>query len=213
MPPVGKKPQFFRVRKFLPQNRVQQQRIPLPKLEYRPIRMMRRDVIIRGRLKLRPEWYTLHRRFFPGDRINLQNDPLEDRAMPEWMVKGYLEERIIYKELLKRRFVPGIDFTFQSSAEGGRTELGGIVVDFLLEFHRLIIQVDGPTHQTVIGRARDREQAGVLASMGFTVISIHTDLIHDAGQLEDWFRQHVDPGVVDIQDPFETFTDEVIAYG
>ena len=188
-------------------------RIKIPPILFRPIRIARRDVVLRGKLRPRPEWFTLHRRTPPGQQKVSEMDPLEMRAIPHEVVKGYLEERIIYMELLKRHYVPGIDFTFQSTAEGGRQELGGIVVDFLLEHHRLVIQVDGPTHQTHIRKAKDREQRMILASMGFTVVSVDLPTIHDAGRLEQWFRQHVDWGALNIQDPFDTYTDEIANYG
>lgn len=213
MPITGKRPQIFRIRKYLPANRVQQWRIKVPAPPYRPIRMMRRDVIKRGMLKWRPEWYTLHRRMFPGTRTTSKINPLELRAIPENIVKGFLEERIIYLELVKRGFVPGIDFTFQTSLEGGRIEMGGLVADFVLEDQRLILNPIGPTHYTTIGKAKDREQAAILASMGFTVIFIPLRIVHDADLLEEWFRRFIDPGGVSILDPFDTYTDDVVSWG
>jgi very-short-patch-repair endonuclease len=127
-------------------------------------------------------------------------------------VKGTLPERIVFKELLKRQYVEGIDFNFQSSKEGGRSELGGIVVDFLLEFHRIALQVQGPTHDTHIRKAKDREQASTLASMGFTMIELPTRIIDDPHLLEAWFRKHLDWGVISILDPFDTYVDEPVSY-
>ena len=213
MPISGRKPQFYRVKKFLPKNRVQQERIKIPQPIYRPLRMNRRDVVRRGELKSKPfEGYPVHRRQYPG-RTVVGPDVDEMRAIPEAVVKGNLPERIIYLELLKRNYVEGIDFTFQSSKDGGRVELGGIVVDFFLELDRLVIQVDGPTHDTHIRKAKDKEQEGVLASMGFTVLRIKTIIIDDPGQLEAWFRRHIDPGRVSILDPFDTYRDEAGGYG
>jgi very-short-patch-repair endonuclease len=209
MPTTGKKAQIYRIKKFWPVNRIQEQRIENPRITYRPLRMERRDVVQRGKLKQAPDWWSMHRRGPGGMPKTFTDDPNEMRAVPKSVVKGTLPERIIYAELLKRQYVPGIDFTFQSSREGGRTELGGIVVDFLFEFHRIALEVQGPTHDTVIGKARDREKANTMASMGFTVIPISTDVIDSPMQLEMWFRQHLDWGVVSILDPFETYTDEV----
>jgi len=174
--------------------------------------MERRDVVLRGTLKQSPDWWTLHRRIFPGDMVKIPGDPDEVRAVPEAIVPGFLQERIFYLELVKRNYVPGIDFDFQSSAEGGRNELGGIVVDFFFEFLRLAVNVQGPTHDTVIRKAKDKEQAQVLASMGITILGIDTDVIDNPHTLEMWFRRHLDPGVVNIQDPFDTYVDEPVSY-
>ena len=196
----GKKPQVFKIRIFLPQNRVQQERIKIPQPQYRPLRMERRDVIMRGLLKESPDWWTLHRRGV-GGRTQVGPDQEEARAVSKSVIKGTLPERIIYAELIKRGYVPGIDFDFQSSAEGGRNELGGMVVDFLFEFLRIALRVQGPTHDQHIRIAKDREQESILMSMGFHVLDVDTDVIANAFQLEQWFRQHLDPGGVLIDDP------------
>ena len=200
MAPKGKKPQIFKIRIILPQNRVQQERIRIPQPQYRPIRMRRRDVIIRGLLKESPDYWTLHRRGVSG-RTQVGPDQEEARAISEDVIKGTLPERIIYLELIKRGYVPGIDFDFQSSAEGGRNELGGLVVDFVFEFLRIALRVQGPTHDLHIRIAKDREQESILESMGFHVLDIDTDVIANAFILEQWFRQHLDPGGVLIEDP------------
>ena len=209
MPTTGRPPKIFKVRRFMPKNRVQQERIKIPQPFYRPLRMNRRDVVQRGLLKQSPDWYVLHKRGVPG-RKYVGVDPADElRAIPESMVTGNLPERIIYMELVKRGYVEGIDFSFQKSAEGGRNELGGIVADFVMEFHRIILQVDGPTHDTHIRKAKDREQESVLVSMGFSVLHLRTQVIDNPLMLEQWFRRHLDPGVVNILDPFDTFVDEV----
>lgn len=213
MPTTGKKPLNFRIKKYLPQNRVQQERITVPQVTYRPLRMERRDVVNRGLLKQSPDWYTLHRRIFPSTMVQIPGDPDEARAMPESVVSGTLPERIVYLELIKRGYVEGIDFTFQSAKEGGRNELGGLVVDFVLEFHRIALQVQGPTHDTFIRKAKDREQASILASMGFTMLELSTKIIDDPHQLEMWFRRHLDPGVVSILNPFDTYVDDEVGGG
>ena len=201
MPTTGKKPQFFRIKRYLPQNRVQQRRIGSDPLEYRPIRMMRRDVVIKNLLKKAQVWFKLHRRFIKGRKIlKTATDIQEERAIPEYLVKGTLPERIVYLELVKRHFVPGIDFDFQSSIEGGRAEFGGLVADFVLEKYRLIINPLGPFHFSTIGHARDREQESILASLGFTVIFLELFIIESPFLLEQWFRQYIDPGFVSIID-------------
>ena len=86
MAPKGKKPQIFKIRIFLPQNRVQQERILIPQPQYRPIRMRRRDVVIRGLLRESPDWWTLHRRGAPG-RTQVGADQEEARAVPKSVIK------------------------------------------------------------------------------------------------------------------------------
>lgn len=58
----------------------------------------------------------------PGDVPNTAE--IGTATLPEWLVWWYLTR--------KRRMIPGVDFQFQSSYFGGRRELGGLVVDFLL---------------------------------------------------------------------------------
>ena len=211
MPTTGKKSQFFKIRKFLPANRVQQEKVEVPQPFYRPLRMRRRDVVLRGALKMAPDWWSMHRRGPGGMPKTVEGDPDEYRAIPESVVKGTLPERIIYLELIKRNYVPGIDFTFQSSLEGGRSELGGLVVDILMEFHRVAIEVQGPTHDTHIQKAKDNEKEATLASMGFSMLRIDTDIIDSPLLLEQWFRQHLDPGAISILDPFDTYVDEPLS--
>lgn len=190
--PERKRPQIFRVKRYLPANRVQQQRIKIPQPPYRPLRMDRRDVVQRGKLRASPDWWTLHRRGVRRRRVG--GDPEEKRAMPKIYLMGSLPERIVYMELIKRGYSAGIDFDFQSSQAGGRIELGGMVVDFLFEYRRIALRVQGPTHETHIRQAKDREQESILVSMGFAVLDLPVDTIMNSMLLEEWFRQHLDPG-------------------
>jgi very-short-patch-repair endonuclease len=212
MPISGKQPKFFRIKRYLPQNRVQQQKIELPQPVYRPIRMERRDVVLRGLLKQSPDWWSLHRRGPGGMSKVSDEDPDEARAISKGVIKGTLPERIVYLELIKRNYIEGLDFTFQSSKEGGRQELGGIVVDFLFEFYRIALEVQGPTHDTHIQKAKDNEKESILASMGFTMLRLSTKVIDNPLLLEAWFRQYLDPGAVSILDPFDTYVDEPVSY-
>lgn len=96
-------------------------------------------------------------------------DPLENRAVPISEVYGSLEERIVYKELLRRKE----HFTFQSSMMGGRLELGGLVADFVLPERRMIIQVQGTIwHEPYPMRVRDALQASVFQNLGYDVVYI-----------------------------------------
>ncbi|RPI49477.1 MAG: DUF559 domain-containing protein, partial [Deltaproteobacteria bacterium] len=111
---------------------------------------------------------TIHRRGPRRQKIGL--DYQESRAKQG--IKGTLIERIFYKALEQRGYVPGSDFDFQSSLLGGRLVMGGIVADFLLPYKRLVINIQGPTHATWIRAAKDQEQRELLESMGYTTLEI-----------------------------------------
>lgn len=163
------------------------QRIVLGQNPERPIVVRRRSVIRRSALKDNPSWWILHRRGFRRPRVGV--DPLEARAVAKDMIKGTLPERIVYRWLINHYFVPNVDFDFQSSLEGGRLELGGIVVDYMFTYHKLIIQVDGPTHfQHGRGR-KDDEQRMILEAMGYRVEALAMDLIYDEPRFEDEMRR------------------------
>jgi hypothetical protein len=85
--------------------------------------------------------------------------------------------------------VDGIDFSFQSSLEGGRLELGGIVVDFLFPLIQLVIQVQGPTHTQFLRMKKDEEQRQILAAMGLTVTDLYEDEIYNEPVFESKIRQ------------------------
>ena len=63
-------------------------------------------------------------------------------------------------------------------------ELGGIVADFLFRNMRIVLAVQGPTHQTPLRIKKDVEQDSALAEMGYTSYPIEEDLIYDAGRLD-----------------------------
>src|SRR3972149_10674891 len=151
-----------------------------------------RPVLVPGGDALRPsgkdpQWFVMHRR---GVRRPLVGeDPLEARAVSEAVFNGFLHERIMYAFLVKLGFQPGVDFTAQSSLEGGRLELGGLVADFLFFNMRLIIRVQGPYHSGFLQGKKDEEQKGILEEMGFTVIDIGIDTIASEYSLEEWGRR------------------------
>lgn len=96
-------------------------------------------------------------------------EDLERRAVPLSQVYGSLEERIVYKELVKRQ----IPFSFQSSFQGGRTELGGMVADFVLRDRPLIINPLGWIwHSGTANRVRDEVQNDILRRYGYEVLMI-----------------------------------------
>ena len=185
-------PERFRRRPVPLQRRIRGgggRRIVLPQPEKRPLDIHRRDLVIRELISPDPWWFTLHRR--GPRREDVGGDPREARAVPEEQVRGTLPERIFYLALIRvMHFMPDADFDFQSSLQGGRLELGGIVSDFLFPEQRIIVNVQGPTHDRFWVGAKDKEQRGILEEMGYTVWDIQDDEIYDEFVLEDWLRRH-----------------------
>ncbi len=191
MPPVRRRPIYFRFKSFTPANRRQQERIRIPQPKHRPVRVWTHDGIKRELAREpSPDWYTLHRKGIRRPRVGIPIN--EQRAVSESVVRGTLPERIMYLELIKRHWVPGLDFDFQSSQEGGRGELGGIVVDFLFRDWRIALRVQGYTHQRVIQVKKDEEQQQTLASYGFDVVDIQVKTVLNAAATEQWFRKKMD---------------------
>ena len=133
-------------------------------------------------------WFTLHRKGVRRQLVGV--DPLEARAVPETQVRGYLHERILWKFLVTNlRLSVNSDFTFQSSFEGGRAELGGMVADFLFFNWRMVVNVKGPTHYMFLQSKKDEEQEGILSEMGFVVHYIELKTIESEYLLEEWSRR------------------------
>ena len=168
-----------------------QKRIILPQSKYRPLKLTKRDAVKREFFAEDDRWFVQHKR---GVRRPLVGeDPLEARAVSEIQVPGFLHERIVYKKLTDRRLVPGgVDFSFQSSFDGGRNVLGGIVVDFLFFSRRIVIRVQGPQHNENLQRQKDDQQQALLAEMGYTTLDLDIETIADANQLEAWMRKYID---------------------
>src|SRR5512146_313230 len=104
-------------------------RIGMGQPAWRPIHVSNKSFIKRTGPKgihLSPWWWMWHRRGFYRRKVGA--DQLEARAVSKELVHGTLPERIVYQWLVNANYVPGADFSFQSSMEGGRLELGGIVV-------------------------------------------------------------------------------------
>lgn len=133
-------------------------------------------------------WFVEHRRGIHRPQVGI--DPLEARAVPESQVRGWLHERIVWLYLAQQlHLVPGIDFDFQSSQQGGRIELGGLVVDFLFPLIKIVIQVQGPQHYATLGQKKDEEQAQILAEMGYTVYYLDIKVIEDEMRFEEWMKR------------------------
>lgn len=163
-------------------------KIHIPQPEFKALQLNKRDVVKWEDINLEMDWFTLHKR--GPRRAKVGEDPLEARAVPHDYIKGTLPERIVYYYLTNYlKFHAGIDFDFQSSMEGGRMQLGGLVVDFLFPYMRIIIQVQGPTHDTFLRKAKDNQQIDDLAKMGFTVYELEDSIIYDEFLLEEWMRR------------------------
>lgn len=96
-------------------------------------------------------------------------------TLPEWYVYQHLTA--------KRRLIPNLDFIFQSSLEGGRMELGGLVLDFELPGRigakGLVINVQGEAwHRYSTGqRAKDLLDKIRLTALGYHVVYVNEDAI------------------------------------
>jgi len=136
----------------------------------------------RPRVHARPRW---------GVRTSYDRESaIEARATKD--VRGSLEERIFYQALVNWGFIPGVDFTFQTSLLGGRAELGGLVADFIIEIPKIIINPTSVWHtMTLANIRRDDDQAAILASMGYTVIYLDPNIIHNQTALDLWISNNI----------------------
>lgn len=142
-----------------------------------------------------PRDFTLRKR---GLRRPVEDD-LERRAVSKERVIGTLPERIIYKELLRRR----ITFDFQSSLLGGRQKLGGMVADYILylPLGTIILRIQTQYfHTTHEAKLKDDEQRAVLESLRdpisgkyFIVYDVWDYIVYDAHRLNDWLNRVLSP--------------------
>jgi hypothetical protein len=85
-----------------------------------------------------------------------------------------------------------VDYSFQSSLQGGRLEAGGCVADFIIfpyTTKQFVLNVQGETHDDFLRSAKDREQNATLESMGFKVFEIDMDVVYDVYLFEDFMRK------------------------
>lgn len=174
--------------RFKPPRPKTEKRILIPQPPERPLHFQARGLIRKELLSKDPWWFTYHRRGVRRPYVG--GDLLEARAVPHGQVRGTLPERIVYRALMEVvHLIPGPDFDMQSSLQGGRIELGGIVADFIFPLLRMVIQVQGPTHTEYLRVQKDREQTLALEEMGYQVYNIWEDTIYDEYKLEDWLRK------------------------
>ena len=81
-------------------------------------------------------------------------------------------EDILWEELRANRFF-GYAFRRQ-------VPFGTYVADFACHDVKLIIEVDGPSHATTDGRAKDRARDRFLESEGYRVLRVRNDEVVDA---------------------------------
>ncbi len=159
---------------------------------HRPTTLVRRQK--RGATKwelIRQKRPRVHARTAWGVRTRFDVDAAkENRAQQD--IKGSLEERIFYKALISWGFADGIDFTFQTSVLGGRAELGGLVADFLFPLPMVIVNPTSVWHtMTLENIRRDDDQTAILASMGYLVLYLDPNIIHDQDALDFWVSRNI----------------------
>ena len=76
-----------------------------------------------------------------------------------------------------------------SSMDGGRVEIGGLVADFIIFHLRLILNPMGPTHETFIRKAKDEENEMTYAEFGYTQEAIPEAKVYDEAYFEAWMRK------------------------
>jgi len=164
-------------------------RIVMPGIPRRPLRFQTRSLIRHSAIRGENVWWmNVHRRGLTRQRVG--QDALEARAVPHSLVPGYVDERILYAALVNLfHFVPGVDFLYQTSQEGGRMEMGGLVADFLFPILRVVINPLGPQHYQFRNMAKDEEQISALAEMGYQVYMPDQEVILDEYALEDFLRR------------------------
>lgn len=166
-----------------------ERRLVTPQPVMRPLRFQIRSIVKDEYVHpTSPWWFIIHRR--GPSQPEIGEDPLEARATPKGAIRGTLPERIIYRSLVEDHHqVPGIDFSYQSSLQGGRLDTGGIVADFLFPYLRIIINPTGPTHNETLRIYKDKEQVMALAELGYTVYFIEEGKVYDEAYFNNWIRQ------------------------
>jgi very-short-patch-repair endonuclease len=170
-----------------PGKRAKQQRIHIPQPVERPFGIHGKDLVQWENLRPQEDDFTLHKRGIY--RPKLEEDVRERRAVPHSERRGTLPERIVLKYVIEKLHMQeGYDFTFQTSMDGGRMEMGGIVADFVFEPLKLILNVQGSTHKEYLRGRKDEEQENILADMGYTLEAIWEDTIYNEYLFDDRMR-------------------------
>jgi|TARA_R100000093_G_scaffold59983_2_gene31588 hypothetical protein len=90
---------------------------------------------------------------------------------PDWWraIGGSEPEYYVYRALIRRGLTEGSDFTYQSKQAGGRTQLGGAIVDFLLVFPPIGINVQSLYWHTTEAQQRSHDQTVQSLIEGFGI--------------------------------------------
>lgn len=163
-----------------------QRRIKIPQPAYRPIHVIATRP---HRIPTKPTALRVHRRGPFRTKVG-PADRQEFRAVQN--IRGTLPERIMYKALMQHGYRPNVDFDFQTSLLGGRLSLGGIVADFIFQYRRIIVQIQGPTHAQFIRQAKDAEQRELLEAMGYKSLECPMETVMNASKLDVWIRKNID---------------------
>lgn len=95
-----------------------------------------------------------------------------------WGLGGSLPEYIVWEYLVTRKgWRPGIEFVYQASFIGGRTQYGGFVADFLIRPGNMIWNVQGLRYHLTQtkDRAADIVAKAILAGQGYRVLFLWED--------------------------------------
>jgi len=98
--------------------------------------------------------------------------------------EGSLPEFVAYEAFIRAGKQPGLDFTYQSQLMGGRSDKGGVIIDFLFSNPPdLAVNVQGVYYHYNIGMdqmARDTMARSQMAGLGVRLIFIDDeDLLQD----------------------------------
>ena len=107
-----------------------------------------------------------------------QLDELERWKVWEATYAGSFLEFIVWEWLVKvKKQIPEVDFQYQSSFLGGRTQFGGFVADFVFPARRMIWNPAGLRwhHTDPADRARDMISRAILTNRGYLVIFLYED--------------------------------------
>lgn len=170
-----------------PSKRSKQTRIHIPQPVERPFSIRGKDLVQWENLRPEQDEFTMHKRGIY--RPKLEGDVRERRAIPKEQRRGTLPERIVYYYLVNSLHMQdGVEFTFQTSMDGGRLEMGGMVADFVFETRRLVLNVQGSTHKEYLRGRKDEEQENILADMGYSVVYLWEDEIYNEILFDDRMR-------------------------
>lgn len=155
---------------------------------FKPLRAARDFVLRRRRLRAKES----------------RQEELEKRAVSKDRVLGTLPERIVYRELLRRR----VSFDFQSSLLGGRARLGGMVADFIIYLPMITIILRVQTkafHTSHADRLKDDEQKAVIESLrdpvtgkNYIVYDLWDYIVYDEARLRNWLNRLLTPRAVGL---------------